>query len=144
MASAAVGWRLERAIGLVPLSGNIPGLVLEPPLRAVWLRPKLKEAIPNEAKVEWVIGTLPPSDRADMGSELLRAGVRACKSGALTELVELIVSWEATAEEIEDSRTQEGVKDIGRGADPVDIEELERRVASEPRVSASSDWPESD
>lgn len=94
------------------------------------LRPELKEAVPNEAKVEWVIGTLPPSDRADMGSELLRAGVRACKSGALTELAELIVSWEATAEEIEDSRMQEGVKDIGRGADPVDIEELERRTPS--------------
>ena len=117
-------WDLDREIGSVPRSSNTPALVWEPLLRPVWLGPELKEAIPNEAKVEWVIETLPPSDRADMGSELLRAGVRACKSGTLVELAELIVSWEGTAEEIEDSRTQAGVRDSGRGADPVDIEEL--------------------
>jgi hypothetical protein len=89
---------------------------------------ELRTALPAETKVDWVVQTLSEHDRAEMGSELLRAATHACRTAQLEGLAEAILSWEATAEEIEDSRTQSGTCGNDTAGEPVSFEELERRL----------------
>jgi hypothetical protein len=120
-------WAVRR-----PLSAVVPTGTYSSRVRDMGgLPPELRTALPTESKVEWVLMILPERDRADMGSELFRIAARTCRTGQLPELAQAILSWEATAEEIEDSRGQSNVKSDGQAETPIDLEELERRLRSE-------------
>lgn len=101
------------------------------PVRDIALRAELRGALPSDSKVEWVIQALSVNDRAEVGSEFLRVGTRACRSGHLAELAELILSWEATAEEAEDIRTLPSVRSVAPPEKPVDLGELRRQLGVE-------------
>jgi len=86
--------------------------------------------LPSDQKVTWIIETLAENDRAIMGVELLRATVRACRTGDLFQLVERILSWEATAEEIADGQNPEAIRDTGEPETPMGLDELKRYMGT--------------
>ena len=91
------------------------------------LRPDVRAALPADSKLDWIVKTLSVEERAEMGTELLTVGTQACRTGNLSELAEAVLSWEATAEEIEDSRGQPApaIYSASRGEQPADLEELD-------------------
>lgn len=82
--------------------------------------------LPSPEKVDWVLGAIPSDTKIAMADELYRLSVQACASGDLSALQNGVLSWEATAEEISDSRRPDQVQDVGDEDSAVSVEQLKR------------------
>lgn len=116
-------WPIRKPLAPVPTAGTQSSRV-----RDIGLPDSIRAALPNDSKIQWIVQTVSASDQAEMATDLLRASTEACRTGRLWELAEVVLSWEATAEETEDSRSGAGISGEGRVEEPVDLDELRRRL----------------
>lgn len=88
----------------------------------------LSELVPGQEKSEWVLRRLGIEDKVSMAEDLFRIALEVCRTRDLRPLENAVLSWEATAEEVADTRSA-GVRDEGDDDAPVSLDELRRRLS---------------